>query len=226
MSPRCIKICQPIWNHDALDLLHRGRAGLDTMALNIGPEGATVRQGQPLGDDNKDWGKHESVYTVPDGQTMTRFEFESVSAAGGNRSIGNFLDAIVFREPDSPIKLRSLPTTSVPDHWEVRWWDGKDAHGWVYSRIFVLTALRGDIKKYEITFDLPEDADVVVTDAIVSHEGRQWRFGSKPDHRIPEGESVQMDFRSSSPERRPPVRWSLARLPSSWTEPADCSEND
>jgi hypothetical protein len=42
----------------------------------------------------------------------------------------------------------------------------------VYSRIFVLTALRGDIKKYEITFDLPEDADVVVTDAIVSHEGR------------------------------------------------------
>ncbi len=74
------------------------------MALNIGPEGATVRQGQPLADDNKDWGKHEGVYTVPAGQTMTRFEFESVSAAGGNRSIGNFLDAIVFREPDSPIK--------------------------------------------------------------------------------------------------------------------------
>lgn len=124
-------------------LLHRGRDGVDTMALNIGPEGKTVRQGSPLADDNNDWGKHEGVYTVPDGQTMTRFEFESISAAGGNRSVGNFLDAIVFREPDALIKLRSLPTASAPDHWEVHWWDGKDAHGWLYSRIFVLTALRG-----------------------------------------------------------------------------------
>ncbi|MGW3464887.1 hypothetical protein ACWDE9_37310, partial [Streptomyces olivaceoviridis] len=47
-------------------------------------------------DGNTAWGYYTGTYTVPAGQTTTRFAFRSISAAGGNRSIGNFLDGIFF----------------------------------------------------------------------------------------------------------------------------------
>ncbi|MCM0622224.1 hypothetical protein [Nocardioides bruguierae] len=76
------------------ELLHAGRLGTDTMAVKIGPPGGELQQAQFS--DPQAWGEHSGVYTVPAGQTTTRFAFVSVSAAGGNTSIGNFLDAISF----------------------------------------------------------------------------------------------------------------------------------
>ncbi|GAA2690181.1 hypothetical protein GCM10009864_75300 [Streptomyces lunalinharesii] len=76
-------------------LYHRGRLGDDTMALDIGAPGATVEQ-RRFTDGNTAWGYYTGTYTVPAGQTLTRFAFRSISAAGGNRSIGNFLDGIFF----------------------------------------------------------------------------------------------------------------------------------
>ncbi|MER7991282.1 isopeptide-forming domain-containing fimbrial protein [Streptomyces noursei] len=76
-------------------LYHRGRLGDDTMALDIGAPGATVEQ-RRFTDGNTAWGYYTGTYTVPAGQTLTRFAFRSLSAAGGNRSIGNFLDGIFF----------------------------------------------------------------------------------------------------------------------------------
>ncbi|MFJ9161732.1 hypothetical protein ACIRPS_33600 [Streptomyces griseoviridis] len=76
-------------------LYHRGRQGEDTMALDIGAPGAVVEQ-RSFTDGNTAWGYYTGVYTVPVDQTTTRFAFRSVSAAGGNRSIGNFLDGIFF----------------------------------------------------------------------------------------------------------------------------------
>ncbi|MFE7318775.1 isopeptide-forming domain-containing fimbrial protein [Streptomyces sp. NPDC057555] len=76
-------------------LYHRGRLGSDTMALDIGAPGATVEQ-RRMTDGNTAWGYYTGTYIVPAGQTLTRFAFRSVSAAGGNRSIGNFLDGIFF----------------------------------------------------------------------------------------------------------------------------------
>ncbi|MEU1944738.1 isopeptide-forming domain-containing fimbrial protein [Streptomyces sp. NPDC020125] len=76
-------------------LYHRGRQGEDTMALDIGAPGSTVEQ-KRFTDGATAWGYYTGTYTVPAGQTLTRFAFRSVSAAGGNRSIGNFLDGIFF----------------------------------------------------------------------------------------------------------------------------------
>lgn len=78
-------------------LEHRGRLGVDTMRVLIGdPAGALVQSGPDLSDGNTAWGVHSALYVVPAGQTMTRFAFVSVSAAGGNPTFGNFLDAVSF----------------------------------------------------------------------------------------------------------------------------------
>jgi uncharacterized repeat protein (TIGR01451 family) len=76
-------------------LYHRGRLGQDTMALDIGAPGSPVEQ-RRFTDGTTAWGFYTGTYTVPAGQTTTRFSFRSVSAAGGNRSVGNFLDGIFF----------------------------------------------------------------------------------------------------------------------------------
>ncbi|MBM9509502.1 isopeptide-forming domain-containing fimbrial protein [Actinacidiphila acididurans] len=76
-------------------LYHRGRQGDDTMALDIGAPGSAVEQ-RRFTDGNTAWGYYTGTYTVPAGQTLTRFAFRSVSAAGGNPSVGNFLDGIFF----------------------------------------------------------------------------------------------------------------------------------
>ncbi|WP_407560526.1 hypothetical protein [Streptomyces sp. 184] len=76
-------------------LYHRGRQGEDTMALDIGAPGAAAEQRQ-FTDGNTAWGYYTGTYTVPDGQTTTRFAFRSVAAAGGNKAIGNFLDGVFF----------------------------------------------------------------------------------------------------------------------------------
>ncbi|WP_214414187.1 Ig-like domain-containing protein [Sphaerisporangium fuscum] len=86
-------------------LYHRGRLGTDTMRVLIGAPGATVAQ-TPAGasspditDGNTAWGHYTGVYVVPPGQTVTRFAFESVSAAGGSPTAGNFLDGVTFQTP-------------------------------------------------------------------------------------------------------------------------------
>ncbi|MBB2909606.1 putative repeat protein (TIGR01451 family) [Streptosporangium becharense] len=76
-------------------LSHRGRQGTDTMALDIGAPGSPVPQ-RVMSDGTGAWGTHTGVYTVPAGQTTTRFAFRSVSAAGGVGSVGNFLDDVFF----------------------------------------------------------------------------------------------------------------------------------
>ncbi|MEU6014334.1 isopeptide-forming domain-containing fimbrial protein [Streptomyces sp. NPDC047515] len=76
-------------------LYHRGRAGQDTMALDIGAPGSAVEQ-RRFTDGNTAWGYYTGTYTVPAGQTMTRFAFRSISAAGGSQAIGNFLDGVFF----------------------------------------------------------------------------------------------------------------------------------
>ncbi|MFE2043342.1 hypothetical protein ACFXAZ_20930 [Streptomyces sp. NPDC059477] len=76
-------------------LHHRGRLGEDTMALDIGVPGAAVEQ-RRFSDGKDAWGHYTGTYVVPAGQTLTRFAFRSIAAAGGNRGVGNFLDGIFF----------------------------------------------------------------------------------------------------------------------------------
>ncbi len=74
---------------------HRGRSGEDTMRLMLGAPNATISQGT-FTTGNTGWVVYSGTYTVPAGQYVTRFSFESVSAAGGSPSYGNFLDTIYF----------------------------------------------------------------------------------------------------------------------------------
>jgi uncharacterized repeat protein (TIGR01451 family)/fimbrial isopeptide formation D2 family protein/LPXTG-motif cell wall-anchored protein len=78
-------------------LSHMGRGGIDTMQLRIGAATNspydTVVQRQ-MSDGNTAWGTYTGSYTVPEGQTVTRFGFEAVSSAGGSLGAGNFLDDI------------------------------------------------------------------------------------------------------------------------------------
>ncbi|MEU4625182.1 isopeptide-forming domain-containing fimbrial protein [Actinoplanes sp. NPDC023801] len=78
-------------------LKHRGRSGTDTMAVVIGPpNGTLVQQGANISDGKTAWGSYTGTYTVPAGQTKTRFAFKSVASASPDPSVGNFIDAISF----------------------------------------------------------------------------------------------------------------------------------
>ncbi|WP_229074280.1 DUF11 domain-containing protein [Actinoplanes sp. DH11] len=79
------------------ELRHRGRLGTDVMATKIGPVGgALVQQGPLISDGAAAWGTWSGIYTVPAGQTSTRFAFDSISAAQNKPTYGNFLDGIAF----------------------------------------------------------------------------------------------------------------------------------
>ncbi|NEE54930.1 DUF11 domain-containing protein, partial [Streptomyces sp. SID8455] len=91
-------------------LYHRGRQGNDTMALDIGAPGSAVEQ-RRFTDGTTAWGYYTGTYTVPAGQVLTRFAFRSISAAGGNQGIGNFLDGIFFgTAPYVELTKTAVPT--------------------------------------------------------------------------------------------------------------------
>ena len=95
-------------------LSHRGRLGADSMRVLIGePGGVLVQSGPTLTDGTSAWGRHSGSYTVPAGQTCTRFQFESVASVGGP-TVGNFLDAISFGTPaELEIDTTVSPTGEV-----------------------------------------------------------------------------------------------------------------
>ncbi len=71
---------------------HRGRQGVDVANVKIGATVETATLLETMTDGKTEWGYYSGLYTVPDGQETTVVVFESVSAAGGNQSIGNFID--------------------------------------------------------------------------------------------------------------------------------------
>ena len=96
-------------------LSHRGRAGVDVMELRIGRPNATV-QIQTMSDGNTFWKSYNGTYIVPAGQFITRFLFGAVSSAGGNPTIGNFLDSIAFTTPAvaCPTRVTAINTSPPP----------------------------------------------------------------------------------------------------------------
>ncbi|HZH59501.1 MAG TPA: isopeptide-forming domain-containing fimbrial protein, partial [Metabacillus sp.] len=78
-------------------LSHMVRQGVDTMQLRIGPSTTNPYDAivqKQFSDGNTAWGHYSGTYTVPAGQTTTRFGFEAVSTASGSIAAGNFLDDI------------------------------------------------------------------------------------------------------------------------------------
>ena len=83
---------------------HRGRAGVDSMRFTLTDLGIDGLFGtgddtqlftQIVSDGNTAWGFYNGSGITALGNTV-RFSFISVSAAGGNQGVGNFLDAADF----------------------------------------------------------------------------------------------------------------------------------
>ncbi|MES2286302.1 MAG: PKD domain-containing protein [Bacteroidota bacterium] len=91
-----IDICTPCSNTVNWSFAHRGRSGVDVIALKAGPPGGPYTQLGIYSDGNTAWGFYTGIYAIPSGQSVTRFLYESVSSSGGNSTFGNFLDAVSF----------------------------------------------------------------------------------------------------------------------------------
>jgi uncharacterized repeat protein (TIGR01451 family) len=129
------------------ELAHRGREGTDVMQVQLGPPaGPLVQQGSNIADGTGAWGHYSGLYTVPAGQTTTRFAFVSVSSVGG-ASFGNFLDSVSLGSAACLITTKSVTNTTRP---------GNDP-------------VAGDVLEYtvEVTNNGGVDAtSVVVTDVV------------------------------------------------------------
>ncbi|KJJ40233.1 hypothetical protein UM89_21160, partial [Bacillus subtilis] len=78
-------------------LAHRGEYGPDTMQIRIGSASSSVDKLpviQKMTSTYDKWYYYTGTYTVPAGQTKTRFGFEAVSTASGSPQFGNLLDDI------------------------------------------------------------------------------------------------------------------------------------
>jgi uncharacterized repeat protein (TIGR01451 family)/LPXTG-motif cell wall-anchored protein len=89
---------------------HRGRAGVDTMRLQIGPAAEPPNFTRQVSTGNTAWVQYTGTYTVPVGQTVTRFSYGAVSTATGNVTVGNFLDGIAFGTPPCATDLSVIKT--------------------------------------------------------------------------------------------------------------------
>ncbi|MBC9708834.1 MAG: BspA family leucine-rich repeat surface protein [Enterococcus sp.] len=81
---------------------HRGRNGIDTAIVEFGsPNGQLVQQ-QEMRTGNTEWKIYSGYYTIPQGQTTTRFQFRSTS---GVSLEGNYLDYVVFTNIQSTLTI-------------------------------------------------------------------------------------------------------------------------
>lgn len=78
------------------EFAHRGRAGVDSIALLIGAEDGDWIQQTVVTTGKDAWQLYSGTYIVPEGQTRTAFAYEAVSTHNDHPSIGNFLDGIRF----------------------------------------------------------------------------------------------------------------------------------
>ena len=85
------------------------------MELRIGPPASPALQRQ-MTDANTVWVRYNGTYIIPAGQFITRFQFGAVSSAGGNPTVGNFLDGIAFSTPvvACPTNVTALNTNPPP----------------------------------------------------------------------------------------------------------------
>ncbi|MBC1210925.1 DUF5011 domain-containing protein [Listeria booriae] len=91
---------------------HQGRDGEDTAVVKFGAP-SNLKTIETMTTFNDGWKTYSGTYTIPAGQTTTRFEFEAVSSATGDVTRGNFLDNIVFATQSFVTVSGSVDKTSV-----------------------------------------------------------------------------------------------------------------
>ncbi|MBC1307549.1 LPXTG cell wall anchor domain-containing protein [Listeria booriae] len=91
---------------------HQGRDGEDTAVVKFGAP-SNLKTIETMTTSNDGWKTYSGTYTIPAGQTTTRFEFEAVSSATGDVTRGNFLDNIVFATQSFVTVSGSVDKTSM-----------------------------------------------------------------------------------------------------------------
>lgn len=82
-------------------LLHRGRLGKDSMQLMIGSPTSpvvqrTITTDNGVADKSSGWVRYSGTYVVPANQPTTQLSFAALTVAGGDDTMGNFLDDVTF----------------------------------------------------------------------------------------------------------------------------------
>ncbi len=80
---------------------HRGRSGVDVMSVEVGPIGGPYVSLGNFSDGKTAWGYYNLAYTVPTTGNI-EIRFVAVSSTNGNKSYGNFLDAIYVAKIAKP----------------------------------------------------------------------------------------------------------------------------
>ncbi|MBC1233846.1 LPXTG cell wall anchor domain-containing protein [Listeria booriae] len=91
---------------------HQGRDGEDTAVVKFGAP-SNLKTIETMTTSNDGWKTYSGTYTIPAGQTTTRFEFEAVSSATDDVTRGNFLDNIVFATQSFVTVSGSVDKTSM-----------------------------------------------------------------------------------------------------------------
>ncbi|MGM0252199.1 BspA family leucine-rich repeat surface protein [Enterococcus sp. AZ129] len=88
------------------EVSQRGVYGEDTAAIQIGaPDGELVEQKQ-VTSPHTEWKTYSGYYTVPEGQTTTRFQLKSIRVVQPWESDhGNFFDKVIFTNIKSTVKV-------------------------------------------------------------------------------------------------------------------------
>ncbi|RLJ99677.1 T9SS type B sorting domain-containing protein [Tenacibaculum discolor] len=95
---------------------HRGRSGTDVATVKIGSDLATASVVETMSDGTSAWGVYSGTYTVPVGQSTTVIAFDALSTAGGNNTIGNFIDDVqinINRTNCVPVSVPIVEPASV-----------------------------------------------------------------------------------------------------------------
>ncbi|MBC2036918.1 LPXTG cell wall anchor domain-containing protein [Listeria booriae] len=93
---------------------HRGRDGVDTAEVRFGAPNQSLQLMATMASDGTAWKEYQGTYTIPEGQTVTRFEFQAISTADGDLTRGNYLDNIVFSSPSNLVVTDSYDKASTP----------------------------------------------------------------------------------------------------------------
>ncbi|MBC1372165.1 DUF5011 domain-containing protein [Listeria booriae] len=93
---------------------HRGRDGVDTAEVRFGAPNQSLQLMATMASDGTAWKEYQGTYTIPEGQTVTRFEFQAISTADGDLTRGNYLDNIVFSSPSNLVVTDSYDKVSTP----------------------------------------------------------------------------------------------------------------
>ncbi|AZJ35415.1 DUF11 domain-containing protein [Tenacibaculum singaporense] len=95
---------------------HRGRSGVDEATVKIGSDLATASVVETMSDGTSAWGVYSGTYTVPVGQSTTVIAFDALSTAGGNNTVGNFIDDVqinINRTNCVPVSVPIVEPASV-----------------------------------------------------------------------------------------------------------------